>query len=164
MVITYITYVTISIAIFLLGWYLFSPGAKELVEQDWKEYEEDRKWQEWKLAEQAKYSMGAAEDWEILAYYTPKVFDWLEDKIELSEADKAVCHELRQKLEMQCQWKDKNNKMRKGVPASKYEAIRIMNKKTDKTFIISWKDNEVIAGTWIEFGAYSEYIRVEDSI
>ena len=107
-----------------------------------------------------------AVDWEILAYYTPKVFDWLESRVELSEADKAVCHELRQKLETQCQWKDKNNQTHIGVPTSNYEAIRIMNKKTDKTIIISWKNNEVIAGTWIEFGAYSEYIRtvpVEDT-
>ena len=29
---------------------------------------EDREWQEWRLAEQAKHSIGAAEDWEILAY------------------------------------------------------------------------------------------------
>ena len=34
-----ITYITIGTAIFLLCWYFFSPGAKELVEQDWKEYE-----------------------------------------------------------------------------------------------------------------------------
>jgi len=34
-----ITGLTIGTAIFLLCWYFLSPGAKELVEQDWKEYE-----------------------------------------------------------------------------------------------------------------------------
>ena len=34
-----ITYITIGTAIFLLCWYFFSPGAKDLVESDWKEYE-----------------------------------------------------------------------------------------------------------------------------
>ena len=108
----------------------------------------------------------SAEDWEILAYYTPKVFDWLEGRIELSETDKAACQQLIERLKTQCQWKDKNNQTHTGVPTLKYEAIRIMNKKTDKTIIISWKNNEVIAGTWIDFGAYSEYIRtvpVEDT-
>lgn len=107
--------------------------------------------------------IGSVNDWEILAYYTPKVFDWLQGKIELSEADKAACQQLRERLETSCQWKDKNNQLHAGVPRIEYEAINIMNDITNKSLIISWKGNEVIAGTWIDFGAYSEYIQVEDS-
>lgn len=36
-----ITGLTMGMAVFLLGWYFLSPGAKELVEQDWKEHEEE---------------------------------------------------------------------------------------------------------------------------
>lgn len=136
-----IAYITMSIAIFLLCWFLFSPEAKDLVEN----------------------VIGSVNDWEILAYYTPKVFNWLQGKVELSEVDKATCQQLRKRLETSCQWKDKNNQTHTGVRTLVYEAIRIMNNTNDKTFIISWKDDEVIAGTWIDFGAHSEYIRVEDS-
>lgn len=155
-----------STAIFLICWYFFSPEAKDSVENYWKE--EDYERTAWKLSKPPtelaeSYCINNSADWTILAYYTPKVFDWLQGRVELSEADKAACQQLRERLETSCQWKDKNNQLRTGVPTSDYEAIRIMNNTNDKTLIISWKDDEVIAGTWIDFGAHSEYIRVEDS-
>ena len=158
-----IAYITMSIAIFLLCWFLFSPEAKDLVENSWKEYEENYEPTIWQPPTLVENVIGSVNDWEILAYYTPKVFNWLQGKVELSEVDKATCQQLRKRLETSCQWKDKNNQTHTGVRTLVYEAIRIMNNTNDKTFIISWKDDEVIAGTWIDFGAHSEYIRVEDS-
>ena len=151
-----IAYITMSIAIFLLCWFLFSPEAptKKVIEQQ----------PVTALASQKSTGqIGSAEDWTILAYYTPKVYDWLEDKVTLSKCDKVACQQLRDRLETSVQWIDKSNQTHTGVPRIEYEAISIMNNKTDKTLIVSWKDNDVIAGTWIDFGAHSEYIRVEDS-
>ncbi len=172
-----ITGLIIGAAIFLLCWYFFVPGAKELFdEENNKRLKEEREWQERRLAERAKYSpvtalasqkstgqIGSAEDWTILAYYTPKVYDWLEDKVTLSKCDKVACQQLRDRLETSVQWTDKNKQVHAGVSRIEYEAIHIMNNITNRTLTISWKDNEVIAGTWIDFGAHSEYIRVEDS-
>ena len=145
-----------SIAIFLLCWFLFSPEAptKKVIEQQ----------PVTALASQKSTGqIGSAEDWTILAYYTPKVYDWLEDKVTLSKCDKVACQQLRDRLETSVQWTDKNKQVHAGVSRIEYEAIHIMNNITNRTLTISWKDNEVIAGTWIDFGAHSEYIRVEDS-
>ncbi len=151
-----IAYITMSIAIFLLCWFLFSPEAptKKVIEQQPVTA---------LVSQKSTDQIGSAEDWTILAYYTPKVYDWLEDKVNLSKCDKVACQQLRDRLETSVQWTDKNKQVHAGVSRIEYEAIHIMNNITNRTLTISWKDNEVIAGTWIDFGAHSEYIRVEDS-
>lgn len=97
-------------------------------------------------------------DWVILGYYTPNIYDWVKGRKNLTETDKDACYQLRQKLETECRWTDGT-----GVPTSDYDGIRIMNKKTNETLIISWSNDDIIVGTWIEKGKACNYIQVIDN-
>ncbi len=101
-----------------------------------------------------------ASDWVILGYYTPNIYDWVRGRKHLTEADKASCYQLRQKLETSCEWLSKDGKVYTGMPTSNYDGIRIMNKNTDETLIISWSNDDIIVGTWIEKGKACNYIQV----
>ena len=149
-----IAYITFVAAVLLLYLHFYIPEATTL--------EIVRKVAGPMVSVEGIHYIGNAEDWTIVSFYTPKVFDWLKGRVELSEVDKAACQQLRDRLETSVQWIDMDYQAYEGVPREKYEAISIMNNKTDKTLIVSWKDNDVIAGTWIDFGAYSEYIPIED--
>ena len=104
--------------------------------------------------------IGDAGDWVILYYYTPTIFNWVRGKKHLTEADKASCYQLRQKLETSCKWVSKGGEVCMGMFTSGYDSIRIMNKNTDETLIISWSNDDIIVGTWIEEGKASNYIQV----
>ena len=102
--------------------------------------------------------IGDAGDWVILYYYTPTIFNWVRGKKHLTEADKASCYQLRQKLQTSCEWLSKDGKMYTGMPTSDYDGIRIMNKHNNDAYIVSWSGNDVIVGTRIEKGSNYKFI------
>ena len=53
--------------------------------------------------------------------------------------------------------------MYKGIVTSNYDGIRIMNKNTDEALIISWSNDDVIAGTWIDKESDCKCIQVIDN-
>jgi hypothetical protein len=112
---------------------------------------------------EVKDIIGDATDWVISGYYTPNIFDWVTNKQVLSYADKLSCAELKLRLQTSCEWLSKDGKMYTGMPTSDYDGIRIMNKHTDEALVISWSNDDVIVGTWIDKESDVKCIQIIDN-
>ena len=107
--------------------------------------------------------IGDASNWVILYYYTSPIFNWVRDRKHLTEADKASCYSFKQKLQTSCEWVSKSGNLYKGIATSDYDGIRIMNKNTDETLVISWSNDDVIVGTWIDKESDVKCIQIIDN-
>lgn len=164
-----ITGLIIGAAIFLLCWYFFVPGAKELFdEENNKRLKEEREWQERRLAMREKYAgvsdpptlaeeheqLQDANDWRIMKYYAYGTFV---DGDLIYEQDKPVytvstdvintAHALRNRLEKTCTWADHEKKVRRGLKTDNKDAILIQNIKTGVELYIGWHDGRIIIGS-----------------
>lgn len=152
---------TMGTAFFLLWWFLFSPGAKNLVENYWKEQPKKVEQQPVtasvssppRLVEDYEQLQNAT-DWRIMKYYAYGTFVDGEviheqDRPKFSVPVRVVrtAHELKYRLEKSCTWLSHEGKVQKGHSTDNKDAILIQNIKTGVELYIGWHDGRTVVGS-----------------
>lgn len=157
-----IAYITMSIAIFLLCWYLFSPGAKELVEQDWKPAEQPSVLPTTTRMSDVCYIKNSA-DWRIVSWHAydsivvgdiadPKYYSWYKKIMELVDRLPTLQFE-----------RHPNESPERTLKLEHNSAILVKNIHDDMELYIGIRDGVIKVGRSLTEGSFGRTIPVEDT-